>query len=120
MLVFIGKPELNIQELGRAESDYRQLISSSTGDADAHAGLAQTLAAEGKIDAAEEEYGRALGLQPENPKALLGLGGMLLESGENQQAIRLFGEAVSAAPDWKMRMSSWRAPTRKAAIWSVH
>jgi Flp pilus assembly protein TadD len=87
------------QELVRAESEYRELITSCTADADAHAGLAQTLAAEGKSDAAQEEFHTALTLEPDNLKALLGLGGLLLDAGENHQAIRLLSDAVAASPD---------------------
>ena len=52
--------EFEHQELDRAENDYRQLISSCAEDADAYAGLAQTLAAAGKSDAAQKEFHHAL------------------------------------------------------------
>jgi Flp pilus assembly protein TadD len=87
------------QELVRAESEYRELITSCAADADAHAGLAQTLSAEGKSDAAQEEFHTALTLEPDNLKAQLGLGGLLLDAGENHQAIRLLADAVATSPD---------------------
>jgi Flp pilus assembly protein TadD len=87
------------QEYTRADSEYQELLANCTPDVEAHIGLAQTLAAEGKSGAAEMEYRSALELESGNLKASLGLGSLLLDAGKNHQAMRLLSDAIAANPE---------------------
>ena len=60
-------------------------------------GLAQ--AALGRADAAEDAFTTALRLEPGNPVALNGMGCLLLDEGEMEQALVRFSEALKSAPD---------------------
>jgi Flp pilus assembly protein TadD/mono/diheme cytochrome c family protein len=90
--------ELRHEKFRSAETQFRAQLGFCPEDAEVHAGLAATLAAEGKTDAAQAEFRRGIELDPENREALSGLGDLELNAGRASQAIRLLAEVTRIAP----------------------
>ncbi len=80
------------------ESKYRRLIARAPNDARDHYNLANTLAREGKRDAAIAEYQLVRKLDPKLAPAAFNLGTLLLAGGDNAGAIVAFEDALRIEP----------------------
>jgi Flp pilus assembly protein TadD/mono/diheme cytochrome c family protein len=89
--------ELRHQQLTAAESDFHTQLQSCPDDADAHAGLASALAAEGRADEAAQEFKRSLAIDAGNVSVLEGLGAIEVEAGQINAAIDHLVSAVRLA-----------------------
>ena len=90
--------DLHDEQLNSAESEFRAQLANCPKDAETHAGLAETLVAEGASDHAKPEFNRSLELNPENFQALLGLSGLELDAGDNSPAIEHLTRATRIRP----------------------
>lgn len=70
------------------------------GDPAAHLNLGRFFAAKGLPARAEEEYRRAINMDPDFAKAHYNLGNLLLQQRRYAEAARAFAEAVRSRPDW--------------------
>ncbi len=80
-----------------AEREYRHLIQTAP-SAQAHAGLALCLAAQGQPAEALDEYRRALELDPNEQSALSNLGQLLLAQGQLSEADEVLTRALQVDP----------------------
>lgn len=70
------------------------------GDPAAHLNLGRFHAAQGRPAPAEEEYRKAIALDPDFAKAHYNLGNLLLQQNRTADAERAFAEAARSQPDW--------------------
>ena len=68
--------------------------------AEAHNGLAGTLASQGDFRTAATHYAAAVALRPDFDRALNNLGVMMMKLGEPDRAIHYFQEAVRHHPEY--------------------
>ncbi len=97
---------------------YNEVALTSPGDAVLHAALAETYGKMGRLDSAEEEYGKALKIEPVNESARLGLAAVLVRKNlidraivelttvqksdpQNKEIHRLLAGAYEKKADWK-------------------
>jgi Flp pilus assembly protein TadD len=79
-------------------SELHEAAQQEPGDAEVHEDLADVLAAAGHAADAIREYERVLALRPDQPRAQLGLGMVLLSQGRAAEA-RLHLEAAANSSD---------------------
>jgi tetratricopeptide (TPR) repeat protein len=89
---------LNRHEEARERVSVALAVHPDSADLYALSGRA-SLAAEGKAEEASAAFQRALQLEPEHPKALIGLAELAAASGATAEAIDFYDRAHSADPD---------------------
>ncbi len=91
--------DLRHDELAEAERLLRRLTEMQTEDAEAHAELGTTLAAEDRVSEAKQQFERTLALDPHNFEALFGLGRLATLSQNSVAAEALLLRALAQRPD---------------------
>lgn len=88
----------SVDALNRAEHEFEVALKYDSKNAGAEAKLAWIAAKRGKIAQAEQEYQRALAIQPDQIDALKGMGGICARQGETEKALEYLLRASRVAP----------------------
>ena len=95
----LGIAQLKLNDMEAAIKRFRQTIRLSPAWAEAHHQLGRTLHQMKQIEASEEAYAAAIGLDAEHWRALVGFGSMVSLSGDYSLARRIFGAAINLQPN---------------------
>ncbi len=85
-------------DLDRAEASYRRAIEQEPGSVDAHMKLAGLYIARQRYKAGVETFQQAIGLNPENANAFIGMAIGYLHMGDHQLAYAALEEALRVDP----------------------
>lgn len=80
----------------RAKALYERALQLSSGNVEAHAGLAEVARAQGDLAAAKASYERALATSPSYAPALLGLADVQWDQGDHEEAQRHYRELLGS------------------------
>ena len=98
-----GLCAFRLRDFADAEASFRTCEALAPGSAVCSYSRALALAALGRLDEADREYGRAMGLDPKFAQASLNRGVLKLERGRHAEAIAHFEEALRAAREPALR-----------------